>query len=306
MLSSRIVRRVGFVRYFSSSGNKDWWDEGDVFGSLSPEEPAVEEPTVKAQDIPRRSSLFTTVLKKREPIIHGTPKMSMSEALYLAKESGIFTTRELQTHFIKSPSFSVDTDSPFLLEGYFTQDLEREQLVRNSPVVPEQSESVVGEVFGDKIEEPVHKCFQSISISPVESFFERDREWLVRGEGRGTRKRATAHVVLQKGSGIVIVNGKEDFYKRWPLLYNRFDVLFPFEKTKSAGLFDVFIAVKGGGISGQAGAARLAIGRALVAVNPQCAVDLHDTLVLTEDTRQKTSKFPGKKGAYARHNWTLR
>ena len=102
------------------------------------------------------------------------------------------------------------------------------------------------------------------------------------------------------------VNGEEDFYKRWPLLSNRFDVLYPFEATGAAGLFDVFIHVKGGGISGQAGAARLAVGRALVAANPLCEDDLRDTLVLHEDTRQKTSKFPGKKGAYARRNWTLR
>jgi ribosomal protein S9 len=48
------------------------------------------------------------------------------------------------------------------------------------------------------------------------------------------------------------------------------------------------------------------MGRALVAACAECEDDLKDTLVLYEDTRQKTSKYPGKKGAYARRNWTLR
>lgn len=312
--SSRRCPKGQVLRWFSGKGD-DWrgGDNGDssssIFDDVEIDAPAKrEEPPA-----PRRSALFTTAPKKREPVIEGTPKISVSQALYLAKEAGIFTTRELQTHVIKSPSFSTDTEAPFLLETFFTDSeppaariapKQESAVEQQTKTDTENTDILSGQ---DVVPATVQTFFQNLAAEPpVESFVARGREWLVTGQGRGTRKRAVAHVLLQKGTGIVTVNGKEDFYKRWPLLSNRFDVLFPFEATQAAGLFDVSIAVKGGGISGQAGAARLAVGRALVAVNPQCADDLKDTLVLSEDTRQKTSKFPGKKGAYARRNWTLR
>lgn len=291
-LSLRLSRSL--TRCFSS---KDWRGETDesIFDTAEDDESSVP----SAEPVIRRSALFTSAPVKREPIVEGTPRITVSQALYLAKEAGIFTTRELQTHLIKSPSFSRN-DSPFLLENFFSN-IEDVSLVY--PVAPTVSAPAAEEAepAEELVPLSIHKLFGG-----AETFSARGKEWLTRADGKGTRKRAVAHVVITKGTGMVIVNGREDFYKRWPILSNRLDVLFPFEATGTAGLFDVHIAVRGGGTSGQAGAARLAIGRALVAVNPHCELDLNDSLVLTEDTRQKTSKFPGKKGAYARRNWTLR
>ena len=62
---------------------------------------------------------------------------------------------------------------------------------------------------------------------------------------------------------VIKINGEEDVYHRWPLHYHRFEVLQPFLLTRTACKIDAYIAVRSGGLSGQAGAARLAIGRAL-------------------------------------------
>ena len=311
----------------SGGEDDDWWGGGaeesgsSIFGDSVGEENTDKGLKKPEKEFVRRSSLFTGAPRRRTPVIEGTPRLSVSEALFLAKEAGIFTTREVQTHIIKSPSFSVDKDAPFVLENFFASSQESEPYSAEfgsstkvasslNPLVTagEQTISSVGEQNHplDVIPQSVHEFLLRGSKRPVTSFVARGREWLEKAQGKGTRKRSVAHVVLERGSGIVKINGEEDLYKRWPLLSNRFDVLFPFELSNSAGLFDVYIKVRGGGISGQAGAARLAIGRALVAACSQVESDLKDSLILHEDTRQKTSKFPGKPGAYARRNWTLR
>ena len=315
-----------------SGGGDEWWGDNADPGKLFDDEVDEETDSKRTKNKPsdtftRRpsSSNFTAAPVRRIPIVTETsPKLSMAQALYLAKEAGVFTTREVQTHIIKSPSFSTN-DSPFLLENFFasqedgTSDpfsadvtLLKQKLAESATAnrtagfdAQTTSKKEDTATTADVVPEKIHQILSSISGN-VPTFGARGREWKVRAEGKGTRKRATAHVVIQRGSGIVKVNGEEDFYKRFPLLYNRFDVLYPMEACKASGLFDVFIAVKGGGISGQAGAARLALGRALVSACTHCEDDLKDTLVLFEDTRQRTSKFAGKKGAYARHNWTLR
>ena len=270
--------------------------------------------------VTRKSNLFTAAPQRRQPIVSGTPKISISQALYLAKEAGIYTTREIQTHYIKSPNFSINSN-PYLIENFFGDDsgdlysADIAGAVVGAPAASpgsigkptEDAEKTVSEISRDKTPMQIHQVFQSMSLTPpVITFPARGREWKDIASGTGTRKRSTCHVVITRGTGIVKVNGEEDFFKRWPLLYNRFDVLYPFEACNAAGLFDVYISVKGGGISGQAGAARLAVGRALVDACSLCEDDLKDSLVLYEDTRQRTSKFSGRKGAYARWNWTLR
>ena len=318
-LLTRQRPRPSSSRLFSSGDGKEWWNEPVSGGSIFDDvEPTTSSPV--AEEVkPRRSSLFTAAPQRREPVVEGTPKLSINEALYLAKEAGIFTTREIQTHYIKSPSFS-NNDRPFLLEDFFTSpdeadteaysaEMKSVQKLANTvkkdvDSVDQSTSAVISQT--DVVPQSIHDALSSLSPSSVPSFGARGREWLVTASGKGTRKRSTAHVVIARGTGVVKVNGEEDIYKRWPIYSNRFDVLFPFEVCGAAGLFDVYIEVRGGGISGQAGAARLAVGRALVAANPACEDDLKESLVLFEDTRQKTSKFPGKRGAYARGNWTLR
>ena len=309
-------------RPFCSSGKDDDWLGSSSKSSSIFDDEEVDKPTQTTtnKELPprRQSSLFTAAPQRREPVVEGTPKISISQALYLAKEAGVFTTREIQTHYIKSPSFSTDERSPLLLENFFNDSSSKEEeysaemgrthqpVSQAATLVTETAPTDAQEKSVDVVPASIHSFLQSLSREKVETFGARGREWKVTASGKGTRKRSTAHVVIQRGTGVVKVNGEEDFFKRWPLLYNRFDVLYPFEACKASGLFDVYIAVKGGGISGQAGAARLAVGRALVDACSLCEGDLKETLVLYEDTRQKTSKFPGKKGAYSRWNWTLR
>merc|ERR1712070_999749 len=105
-------------------------------------------------------------------------------------------------------------------------------------------------------------------------FWHNGEEWLSEAEGIGTRRRASAHAVIKRGTGLFKVNGEYDMFARWPQLYMRFDVCQPFKLTGTACAYDAFVEVSGGGSAGQAGAARLAISRALFMANPNC----HDAL----------------------------
>eukprot|EP00392_Amoebophrya_sp_AT5.2_P000879 g881.t1 len=131
-------------------------------------------------------------------------------------------------------------------------------------------------------------------------------EWKVAAEGFGTRARASAHCILRRGSGRIKINGEEDFTSRWPLLYNRLEVILPFTVTNSCGLFDAFLALKGGGTSGQAGAAKLAIARALAAARPGCVPLLDGRQLLHEDLRQKLPKDSSRPKARAGWRWSKR
>ena len=137
-------------------------------------------------------------------------------------------------------------------------------------------------------------------------FWHNNEEWLSRCEGRGTRKRSAAHAVLVRGTGLFRVNGEQDMYHRWPQIYHRIDICQPFKLTGTAGIYDVFVSVRGGGLSGQAGATRLAVSRALFQANPSCHDRLQRGFCLYEDTRQKISKMPGKPGAQSSYTWGKR
>ena len=112
--------------------------------------------------------------------------------------------------------------------------------------------------------------------------------------------------MLRRGSGVIKINGEEDFFSRWPHLYNRMDVCSAFLETKAAGLFDVFVAVKGGGPSGQAMASRLAIARALAEARPACVPELEARQLLFEDLRQKLPYIAGKVKSRKSYRWNKR
>ena len=116
-----------------------------------------------------------------------------------------------------------------------------------------------------------------------------------RAYGTGRRKTSVARVWVKDGSGVFIVNDKEfvDFFQ--PL--QRIHVLEAFQASKTAGLFDVWCTVKGGGISGQAGAVRLGVSRALEAFNPTLRPSLSRAGMLTRDSRRVERKKPGQKKA---------
>lgn len=121
----------------------------------------------------------------------------------------------------------------------------------------------------------------------------------------GRRKTATARVQLLNGSGKIIVNKRpfEDYFKTEML---RAVVLQPFVVTKTQGKYDVKVTVAGGGISGQAGAIRLGIAKALASLDEGLKRVLRTYGFLTRDPRAKERKKYGQKRARKRFQYTKR
>jgi len=118
----------------------------------------------------------------------------------------------------------------------------------------------------------------------------------VRYTGTGRRKSSVARVVLTPGTGVITVNGRPfEEYVTNPL--SRLDVLQPLVATESQGTFDVSADVIGGGITGQAGAIRHGISRALLIANPEYRKILKPLGFLSRDPRAKERKKYGLKKA---------
>jgi small subunit ribosomal protein S9 len=114
-----------------------------------------------------------------------------------------------------------------------------------------------------------------------------------RAYGTGRRKNATARVWVKRGKGQVTVNGKKiDTYFARPVL--RMIINQPFALLKEEGKFDLFITVAGGGLSGQAGAVRHGIARALDNYDPSLRPQLRKAGFLTRDPRVVERKKYGK------------
>ena len=117
-----------------------------------------------------------------------------------------------------------------------------------------------------------------------------------RAYATGKRKNAVARVWLKPGSGIIKINGKisDDYFAR-PVL--RMLINQPLVAAERVDQFDVTCSVTGGGLSGQAGAIRLGISRALLDVNSDYRSTLKEKGFLTRDARKVERKKPGKPGA---------
>ena len=110
--------------------------------------------------------------------------------------------------------------------------------------------------------------------------------------GTGKRKTSVARVILRPGAGATWVNGKTiDEY--FPRLAHRALVMAPLKTAGLEGQYDLRARVHGGGPSGQAGAVRHGIARALVEVNPELRVPLKRAGYLTRDARQVERKKAG-------------
>jgi len=124
--------------------------------------------------------------------------------------------------------------------------------------------------------------------------------------GTGRRKTSTARVrVYPEGNGNVIINRKpmDEYFNR------QTDVILamqPFEVTDNTNKFDVKVNVRGGGKSGQAGAVRHGIARALLQMDPELKSILKKAGLLTRDAREKERKKYGQKGARARFQFSKR
>ncbi len=114
--------------------------------------------------------------------------------------------------------------------------------------------------------------------------------------GTGRRKSSVARVRIKPGDGKLIVNKKEigDYF---PREQDRKSVISPLKAVESEKAFDVFINVKGGGITGQAGASMLGIARALKIYSEEFIQPLRDGGYLTRDSRMVERKKPGQKKA---------
>jgi small subunit ribosomal protein S9 len=123
--------------------------------------------------------------------------------------------------------------------------------------------------------------------------------------GVGKRKTAIARVFLREGSGQITVNTRslEDFFKR-PT--SRMVIEQPLNLIAMTGKFDIKVNVIGGGLSGQAGAIRHGITRALLQYNPELRPVLKVAGLITRDPRKKERKMYGLKSARARFQFSKR
>eukprot|EP01018_Ginkgo_biloba_P034310 Gb_37974 [translate_table: standard] len=141
---------------------------------------------------------------------------------------------------------------------------------------------------------------EEIAASRVRQVDEKGRAY-----GTGRRKCSVARVWIQPGDGRFIVNDKSfDVY--FPQLAHRADLLSPFVETKTLGLWDIVSTVKGGGVSGQVGAIRLGISRALQNWEPGLRSYLRSAGLLTRDPRMVERKKPGKAKARKSFQWVKR
>jgi small subunit ribosomal protein S9 len=121
----------------------------------------------------------------------------------------------------------------------------------------------------------------------------------------GRRKTAIARVYLQGGSGVVTVNGRK-LEEYFPSEVLRIILNQPFATVNSTGAYDVKVNVKGGGISGQAEATRMAIARALVESDPEMRPPLKKAGFLTRDPRMVERKKYGRRKARKKFQFSKR
>ncbi len=123
--------------------------------------------------------------------------------------------------------------------------------------------------------------------------------------GTGRRKRAVARVKLSLGQGVITVNKKsvDDYFPRasWVQIVRQ-----PLDVTQSLSRFNVDVKCEGGGVSGQAGAVRHGIARALLEMDESLREPLRRNGLLTRDPREKESKKYGRKRARKRFQFSKR
>jgi len=121
----------------------------------------------------------------------------------------------------------------------------------------------------------------------------------------GKRKTSIARVWMKEGSGVFVVN-KRNFDEYFPLDILKRMIQQPLDLTDKKGKFDFYINVNGGGISGQAGAIRHGISKALVGYDEELKSVLKKAGFLTRDARVKERKKYGQPGARKRFQYSKR
>lgn len=126
-------------------------------------------------------------------------------------------------------------------------------------------------------------------------------QWL----GTGRRKRGVARVFLRNGSGSIVINGRP-YDKYFTNESSRLLVRQALQATETSDKFDVLVLANGGGMTGQAGAVRLGIARALCEFNIELRGKLKSMGYLTRDPREHERKKYGQKGARKRFQFSKR
>jgi small subunit ribosomal protein S9 len=123
--------------------------------------------------------------------------------------------------------------------------------------------------------------------------------------GTGKRKSSIARVWLKPGEGRIVVNNKtlDEYFGRET---SKMVVRQPFELTENVGKYDVFVNVCGGGDSGQAGAIKHGITKALLEADPEQRAELKKAGFITRDSRVKERKKYGRRAARARFQFSKR
>ena len=121
----------------------------------------------------------------------------------------------------------------------------------------------------------------------------------------GKRKYAVARAWIEPGQGTIQINGRP-LGTYFPRMTHQLQVQTPFDCTKTMGQFNVHASLTGGGVSGQAGALRHAIAKALSVYNPSLRTSLKKLGLLTRDSRVKERKKYGQKGARRRFQYSKR
>lgn len=121
----------------------------------------------------------------------------------------------------------------------------------------------------------------------------------------GKRKTSIARIWMKPGNGQISINNRtlENYLVRES---GRSLVMQPLEITDTVDKYDITVNVRGGGISGQAGAIRHGISRALIEINPEFRLPLKKAELLTRDPRMKERKKYGQPGARARFQYSKR
>jgi small subunit ribosomal protein S9 len=128
---------------------------------------------------------------------------------------------------------------------------------------------------------------------------------LIQYYGTGRRKTSTARVFLRPGSGKFTVNGKE-MPAFFPVFRLQTIAKAPLATTETGDKIDVIARCTGGGITGQAGAVRLGVSRALIEMNPEFRKKLKEAGFLTRDSREVERKKYGQRKARARFQFSKR
>ncbi|MES2210402.1 MAG: 30S ribosomal protein S9 [Chloroflexota bacterium] len=123
--------------------------------------------------------------------------------------------------------------------------------------------------------------------------------------GTGRRKTAIARVRLMPGDGEIVVNGRS-LVEHFGNAIDESDLRMPFHVTGTDGRFNAMIKVEGGGVTGQAGAIRHGIARALLELEPEYRLSLRQAGLLTRDPRMKERKKFGLKRARKAPQYTKR